>query len=326
MKLERHRKGVGNMSLESHNATIIASVIIPAYNRRPILEKALKALTCQTYPNNQFEVIVIDDGSNDGTDEMVKSMMEGPVNIRYYYQSQKGPAAARNRGIKAAKGSIIIFIDSDIVVCPEFIEKHMQCQKSNNVIAHGPVIHTSDFDNPTEAEEKITDIARAFFATGNVSIRKEALIKAGLFDDNFKEYGWEDLEMGIRLRKLNLTAVKCEDAPGYHYKPKLALKHLESLKERERQRGHTAIILYKKHPTFKVRMMILLTPIFFILDRLLTIGNWPDWDVTQRYLKYLEKRSSHLALRFIVRIITNHSYALGLKEGVNHLMPKGGGL
>ncbi len=73
---------------------------------------------------------------------------------------------------------------------------------------HGPVIHTDNFDDPTSASFKVTDISRAFFATGNASIRKEHLFDAGLFDESFVEYGWEDLELGIRLRRLGLKAVK----------------------------------------------------------------------------------------------------------------------
>jgi glycosyltransferase involved in cell wall biosynthesis len=292
----------------------VASVVIPAHNRKAILGKVLASLSSQDLPREQFEIIVIDDGSTDGTGEMIETMINSDGYFVYHYQERKGPAGARNQGIKMARGRLIIFIDSDLVVCPEFVRMHINAHTEDNVIVHGPVIHTTDFDNPTSENYKITDIARAFFATGNVSIRRDALIAAGLFDEDFKEYGWEDLEMGVRLRKLNMVAVKCPEAKGYHYKPKLDLKHLDSLKQRERERGHTAIIFYRKHPTFKVRMMILLTPVFFALDRILTLGNWPQWKSTERLLNYLEQKGHHMLLRFFVRIITNHAYANGMRE------------
>ncbi len=289
------------------------SVVIPTHNRREILEKALHALFNQTYPADSYEIVIVDDGSTDGTGEMIDAL-KAPCEIRYVYQEQKGPAGARNVGIRMAKGDTIIFIDSDIIVCPEFIEAHIKAREGNDVITHGPVIHTSDMDNPTLTPMKITDISRAFFATGNVSIYRNKLIEAGLFDEDFVEYGWEDLELGIRLKKLSIKPVKALDAKGYHYKSVLKVSMVPGLIEKERQRGHTAIILYRKHPTLKVRAMIMLSPVFFILDRLLTLGNWPRWKCTIRFLKSLERMGLHLPLRFFVRIITNHAYANGMRE------------
>jgi glycosyltransferase involved in cell wall biosynthesis len=304
-----------NMSLTD---TLVASVVIPVYNRKQILKKVLNSLFVQDFPDEQFEIIVIDDGSTDGSGEMVMSMVdsmpEHKRHLRYCWQERKGPAVARNQGIRMARGRLVIFIDSDLIVCPEFVRIHVNAHTEDNFIVHGPVIHTTDLDNPTSARYKITDIARAFFATGNVSIKKDALVQAGLFDEDFKEYGWEDLEIGIRLRRLNMVAVRCPEAKGYHYKPKLTLQHLGALKQRERERGHTAILFYRKHPTFKVKMMILLTPAFFILDRILTLGNWPEWKCTGKFLDWLERRGSHMGLRFFVRIITNHAYANGMRE------------
>lgn len=294
----------------------IASVIIPTYNRKGILSKVLAGLLNQDLPREQYEIIVIDDGSTDGTGEMVKEMIDSEEYFIYYYQERKGPAGARNQGIRMARGRLIIFIDSDLVVSPEFVRAHINAHTEDKLIVHGPVIHTTDFDNPTSATYKITDIARAFFATGNVSIRKDALVEAGMFDEDFKEYGWEDLEMGIRLRRLDMVAIKCPEAKGWHYKPKLDLRQLDSLKQRERERGHTAILFYRKHPTFKVKMQILLTPVFFALDRILTLGNWPEWKCTKGFLNYLEKKGHHMLLRFFVRIITNHAYANGLREAL----------
>lgn len=294
----------------------LISVIIPTYNRRVILEKSLKALARQTLPADQYEIILIDDGSTDGTKEMVASL-EMPCSLTYRYQERRGPAAARNHGIRLAQAELIVFIDSDIVVTEEFLAAHLAAHRtSENLIGHGPVIHTDNLEDPTSASMKITDISRAFFATGNVSIRRRHLIEAGLFDEDFVEYGWEDLELGIRLRKRGLRATKVPAAKGYHYKKRLQLKDLDEWCRREVERGHTAVIFYRKVPTFSVRMMTLLTPVAFWLDRLLTVGSWHNRPTGRRFLHFLERRGYHGLLRFFVRIITFHAYMNGLREAL----------
>lgn len=303
------------------------SVIIPTYNRRAILEKALRALADQTVRPSTYEVIIVDDGSTDGTDEMVNSF-DAPYALSYYRQERQGPATARNRGIRAATGELIVFIDSDIVVTPVFLEAHLKAHPGLSaeeqgasgpedlVIGHGPVIHTDNIDDPTAATMKVTDISRAFFATGNVSIRKKHLFDAGLFDEEFVEYGWEDLELGLRLRKLGLRAVAVPEAEGYHYKRPLRVADIPKWSQRERERGHTAVLYYRKAPTFRVRMQTLLTPVAFALDRLLSLGNWPTKPGTMQFLQRLEDRGRHGLLRFFARLVTHHAYMEGLREAL----------
>lgn len=291
------------------------SVIIPTYNRRAVLEKALLALADQTLPADGYEVIVVDDGSTDGTGDMIRRLLV-PYTLVYRRQERKGPAAARNHGLRLARAEMIVFIDSDIIVTPDFLNAHLAAHTAPNLIGHGPVIHTDNLENPTAAAMKLTDISRAFFATGNASIRKQHLFDAGLFDETFVEYGWEDLELGMRLRKLGLKAVKVPEAKGYHYKKRLAVQDIPGWQQRERERGHTAVIFYRKVPTLRVRMMTQITPLAFALDRLLTLGNWPERPETLRFLQRLEARGHHLALRFFVRIMTQHAYMDGLREAL----------
>lgn len=291
------------------------SVVIPTYNRCAILKKSLKALAHQSLPSERYEVILIDDGSTDNTSAMVENL-DVPYRLTYRRQERSGPATARNNGLRLSKGELIIFIDSDIVVTEDFLKAHLDAHSEENLIGHGPVIHTDNLDDPTSATMTITDISRAFFATGNVSIRRHHLFEAGLFDEEFVEYGWEDLELGIRLRERGLTAIQIPEAAGYHYKRRLQVDDLPNWCQRERERGHTAVILYRKVPTFRVRMMTLLTPVAFGLDHLLTLGNWPDKPGTVRFLRFLESRGYHGLLRFIARIITHHAYMEGLREAL----------
>ncbi|HHV93739.1 MAG TPA: glycosyltransferase [Firmicutes bacterium] len=292
-----------------------ASVIIPTFNRREILRKALLALAKSTVSFDEFEVVVVDDGSTDGTKEMIDSL-ELPYHLVYERQERKGPASARNLAINLAKGEIMIFIDSDILVVPEFIGAHLAAHKEPNVIAVGPVVHTDNLDNPYSTPFKLTDISRAFFATGNASVAKRHLLDAGLFDEAFNQYGWEDLELGHRLRKLGLRKVTVPQAVGYHYKERLQVASLPKHRRRERERGRMAVVFVEKDPTWATRLQVEMVPVMFALDRLLSIGNWPDREGTQRLLKTFEDRGWHLLVRILVRLITHHDYMEGMREAL----------
>ncbi|UWU48816.1 Glycosyltransferase, GT2 family [Limnospira platensis C1] len=204
------------------------SVVIPTYNRLPILQKCLRALENQTYSAavTGYEVVLVDDGSTDGTVEWLgTNTLEFP-HLRIYQQDHQGPAAARNLGVEQARGDLIVFIDSDLVVTDSFLAAHATAliansQKSDRIFTYGRVVNTCNFENPTTEPYKITDFSAAYFATGNVAIARHWLIEAGLFDPKFQLYGWEDLELGVRLKKLGLKLIKCPAAVGYHWHPPL---------------------------------------------------------------------------------------------------------
>lgn len=106
---------------------LYASVIIPSYNRVAILDLNLKCLCGQTIEKSKYEVIIVDDGSVDATGELPEKYRKQGLNIKYFYQEHTGfrAAKARNEGIKQAKGKLLIFIDSDVLVSNDFIENHL---------------------------------------------------------------------------------------------------------------------------------------------------------------------------------------------------------
>ncbi|HLV10463.1 MAG TPA: glycosyltransferase family 2 protein, partial [Halanaerobiales bacterium] len=287
---------------------IETSVIIPTHNRKETLFRCLMALNEQNYPATKFEILIIDDGSTDGTEKMIKKIKIKSAHS-YHYQKQSGPAAARNLGLKLARGEFIIFIDDDIIVVPGFIETHIKEQKKKtDIIVHGPVIYTNNPENPGSEEKKISDFSRAFFATGNVSIRKKHLIKAGFFNEKFKEYGWEDLELGFRLKKMGLKAVYNPEAKGFHLKKPFSLKGLPAILKREKARGRTALILCEINPSWEIKLATLNWPPFFYLARLLTLANWPYRKSTYKLLKFFHKKKIKLIRNLIVYFMKLKAY------------------
>ena len=259
------------------------SIVIPTYNRLPILKKCLLALESQDFrPNTiveNYEVVVVDDGSTDGSWEWLEENSSLIPHVRIVAQNHQGPAAARNLGVQEAEGEIIIFIDSDLVVTENFLQAHGNALQlgekdlgSDRLFTYGAVINTANFANPTSEPYKITDFSAAYFATGNVAIPRHWLEEVGLFDTRFQLYGWEDLELGVRLRKLGLKLIKCPQAVGYHWHPPFNLKQLPSLIDKEIQRGRMGVLFYEKHPTWEVRMMIQMTWLHRLLWGLLSLG------------------------------------------------------
>ncbi|MBD2547224.1 glycosyltransferase family 2 protein [Planktothricoides raciborskii] len=292
------------------------SIIIPTYNRLPILQKCLKALEQQTIPPNSqisdYEIIVIDDGSTDNTLEWLRSHSGQLPHLRCLEQSHLGPAAARNLGIQSAIGDTIIFIDSDLVVTENFLSAHAAALKKaekkfghSRIFTYGAVINTCNFENPTSEPYKITDFSAAYFATGNVAIAKKWLEQAGLFDPAFSLYGWEDLELGVRLKKLGLKLIKCPEAVGYHWHPAFALEQIPRLIDREIQRGKMGVLFYQKHPTWEVRLMIQMTWLHRILWATLSLGGTINERSLSGFLQWLiDQGKPQLALE-IARIFLN---------------------
>lgn len=289
------------------------SIVIPTYNRRPILEKCLGALEDQN-PSDRYagyEVVVVDDGSTDGTVAWLRASDAFP-HVRLLEQDHAGPAAARNYGVQAAQGDTIIFIDSDLVVTPVFLQYHAealaQAQREtggDRFFTYGAVINTANFDQPTAEPYKITDFSAAFFATGNVAIARHWLFEAGLFDTGFQLYGWEDLELGVRLKNLGLKLIKCPQAVGYHWHPAFSLDQIPRLIDQEIQRGRMGVLFYQKHPTWEVKMMIQMTWIHRGLWGLLSLGGRLNERTLAPLLQWLIDRGKPGLALEVARVFLN---------------------
>lgn len=208
-------------------------MIIPTYNRKDILEKCLSALRGQDHEEGGYEIIIVDDGSSDGTGDMLDRSFSGTgLRIKYYRQDHKGPAAARNLGIKNAEGEIVLFLGDDIIASPDLLRQHRLCHERSRadnlavlgVISWPPGSRLSPFlrwleTGPQFGYSLIKDPENAsyrFFYSSNISLKKRFLLDHGLFDEDFHYAAYEDIELGYRLEKHGLRIRYNKEAQAYH--------------------------------------------------------------------------------------------------------------
>ena len=171
----------------------------------------------------------------------------------YIYQENSGLAKARNQGIKRSKGDIVLFIDDDILASYDLVKEHYEYHLTHpKSVVKGWVNHVSDMENLPEPKFTWADYSTAFFWTSNVSVEKKYLVEAGFFDEDFREYGWEDLELGLRLKELGLRSVFNKKALVYHYKKELSKDNIEGSFKVSRAKGRTAVLFCHKKPQIRV--------------------------------------------------------------------------
>jgi glycosyltransferase involved in cell wall biosynthesis len=204
------------------------SVIIPTYNRKQSLLRTLEALKGQTLPPDQFEVVVVSDGSMDGTADAVRTR-EYPFRTRVLEQMNSGPSVARNLGARAACGEVIVYLDDDIEPVSIFLEEHAKAQREDDhLVLIGPQSMPPKERYPVWIAWEHRMLERQYVRfrsgewhagpnnlySGNFSVRREHLIQAGGFDEKFKRQ--EDVELGFRLEALGLHFRFEYRADGYH--------------------------------------------------------------------------------------------------------------
>jgi GT2 family glycosyltransferase len=206
------------------------TIVIPTYNRVERLQRVISALEQQSYPLNAFEVVVVSDGSTDGTDAYL-SELRSKVRVRWFTQPNRGPAAARNLAVEKADGEIILFIDDDVVPEPQTLQEHARChaQANGDVVVLGPLLNPAVFKmSPWVRWEQETLMkqyralergdwsasARQFY-TGNASLKRRHILSVGGFDESFRRA--EDVELAYRLANRGLSFVFNMQAVGRHF-------------------------------------------------------------------------------------------------------------
>jgi len=197
------------------------SVVVPTYNRRDSLRITLEGLARQTEPMDSFEVVVVSDGSTDGTDQMLSELASGlPYTLRAFTQSNGGPSTARNRGVREARGEVIVFLDDDVEPLPEFLCRHRKHHGNEDRVAILGPMSPDPGRSPIEPvwiaweHAKLQEIYEMFrpggkhfsqkarpmhFYSGNASVKRRWILDVGGFDETFKRQ--EDVELAERLQR-----------------------------------------------------------------------------------------------------------------------------
>ena len=300
-----------------------ASIVIATYNRKDLLAACLKCLDQQDFPSDRFEVIVVDDGSTDGSVEMVQEM-KPPYLLRCIPANHQGPGLARNLGVTHATGDIVIFLDSDAFAAKDFVAEHVKSHKqaSSAIFVDGPAIYVSGqeaIENPPTDDWRIRwmaalDFFGAPFVSVNVSCPRTVFIEVGGFDERFgKAYGWEDTELGVRLRQAGLGNVRNRKAYVLHHRD--GTPTLDSEIKKRVQCGANAALFYEKHPLPEVQKLIDWGSMS--TDRLLVNTGIVKWLTPERAARW--RQGGHIFYPVLRKLFLIHLYATELRTGLVRL-------
>ncbi len=193
----------------------LISAVIPTYNRSTLLSSCLYSIEQQSLSGSAFEVIVVDDGSTDDTaDVCTKIDRETTLRLSYIRGVHRGPAAARNQGIRSARGSIVAFIDDDCVAQPTWLEEILRPFSSESVVGvEGLVVRHPEC---TPFTHFVENLHGGFFLTANVAYRREAIAELGGFDESYGHAAAEDWDLAFRVLESGGRIVFCPEAIVIH--------------------------------------------------------------------------------------------------------------
>ncbi|HUV26233.1 MAG TPA: glycosyltransferase [Anaerolineales bacterium] len=231
------------------------SIIIPAYNAEGTIIKCLTALVRQTTPLNLYEIIVVDDGSDDSTCAQVAKIK----NVRLFKQHNAGPSAARNLGINQAFGEIVLFTDDDCEPVEDWIERMLvPFQREEIIGVKGTYLTRQQELVPRfvqlEFEDKydrmVQDEYIDFIDTYSAGYRRNILIANNGFDTTFPVASTEDQELSFRLARQGFKMVFEPRAKVYH------LHHPRDIGEYWRKKfniGYWKVVVHLRHPNKLLR-------------------------------------------------------------------------
>jgi len=290
------------------------SVVIPTYNRLDTLQHVLPTLLAQDVARDRYEILVCDSNSTDGTAEYVARVAADGGNVRHLPGAYSGRAAARNAGVQAAQGRVVLFNDADILASPDLLSRHLRHHEERSHVAvvglEVQVKNLDDYaykrDHP-DARGSLHPASRKrlswlYFLTGNASVEREDLVRVGSFDESFTGYGHEDLELGYRLERAGVEIVYEPEAVNYHCQD----VSVGDQKEKMKLAGRSTVRFYRKHPDFRVKLNLGMTPVSLGLHSLLTH--------VPAVLGYFDGRANRS--KFARDLIWQYYYVSGIKEAL----------
>jgi GT2 family glycosyltransferase len=208
---------------------LLVSVITPTYNRRASLLATLRALESQSFPADQFEVVVVIDGCTDGSADACHALATS-YRLHVIEQPNSGPAVARNVACQQARAPLLVFLDDDVIPDPDFLAAHWRThQQAPRQVVIGPLLRPPNarlqpwvYWELATLQRQYDDMARGDwkpsprqFYTGNASVARAAVLEAGGFNPEFRRA--EDVEMAYRLQGSGYAFVFAPQARGLHY-------------------------------------------------------------------------------------------------------------
>jgi len=245
------------------------TVVIPTYNRIDTLRHVIPSLLRQDLRSERYEIVVADSNSTDGTAEYLAEISREYPRVRHLPGAYSGRAMARNAGIAAARGAVVMFTDADIIASSDLVSRHLAHHRAKeNVAVVGLELQVNSYEDyerlltrPAERRPlhppTRKKLSWLYFLTGNASVRKSDLDRVGRFDENFTGYGHEDLELGYRLQQAGLTILYDPLAIDFHWHP---VPYAEQ-KEKMKLAGRSTVRFFRKHSTLAVRARLGMTPL-----------------------------------------------------------------
>jgi glycosyltransferase involved in cell wall biosynthesis len=233
---------------------VSVSVVTPTHGRRPLVERTLRSLEAQR-GGGEFEVVVVDDGADPGLGEHLAALGLR-IELRVVHLPEnRGRSAARNAGIAASRGDVVVFLDSDMEVVDGFVAAHRSAHEGPDTVALGNIVTAPEVGGgafvdyiDSRGVKKVAPgepIPPRYFMTGNSSVSRAMLARAGGFDEEFDEYGGEDTEFGYRLGAHGGRFRYAEGAVSYH----LDLNSVPEMARRLRRYGERMLpVLARKAP------------------------------------------------------------------------------
>jgi glycosyltransferase involved in cell wall biosynthesis len=232
--------------------SLSVSVVIATKDRARYVERALEALRRQD-DAVPFEVIVVDNGSTDDTTGVVeRAAKSATAPIRLLSEREPNRGKARNRALKAASGEIVAFCDDDVAIPPQWVAAHARAHGGEtDCVINGPILNVRSYDE--RPKPHLVNYSRAFLCTCNASVPRRALERVGGFDELFDLYGWEDTELGVRLRDAGVGWKF--DWAAYLWHVKLPAENTVATELRKAvEKARMAGRFLRKHPSRRARL------------------------------------------------------------------------
>lgn len=289
------------------------SVVIGSFNQKDKLIEVLLGFQEQNFPIKDYEVIIIDSSSTDGTKEKILSG-HFKFNLIFEVIENKGKSYARNYGIKKALGKVIILTDADIIADKDFIKKHLEAHENSgySMCFEGLEYNMKDTKKPINKSNIVPYIRKNirnyqkldwyYFISGNLSAPAN-ILKENLFSEDFLGYGWEDIELGYRLFKKEIQLKYIKSAINYHYH---SYNFREELEKKERM-GFEASIFIKKHPELKNWLGF--HPLLMIIYRII--------HKNKKFIKFIKYLSDKNIVGRLARfVLCEYKYRYGYELGI----------